>query len=144
MTANMFRSATYRMYWWTFGRWIALVGLIGLVATSLLIAGDLLSSLWSISLGLSLGLLLVSFIAGLLRQLIRGRSALTEGRFRFLAKEDGLTVEGPFGAQTIRWTAYKRAYRDNRFIYLVLSRQVAQVIPLSIVPNDETLLAHLR
>jgi hypothetical protein len=46
--------------------------------------------------------------------------------------------------QTFRWAIYKKAYVDRRFIYLLVTNRVAQVIPLQFVPDPEPLLNHLR
>jgi hypothetical protein len=60
------------------------------------------------------------------------------------SREDGLTVEGPFGTEAIRWATYKKAYRDKRFNYLVVSSRQVQVTPLSVVGDAGRLLAHLK
>jgi hypothetical protein len=74
----------------------------------------------------------------------RRNSAFSQGDMHFLAREDGYFVEGPFGAQNFRWGMYKKAYVDKRFIYLLLSNNVGQALPLQFVPDPEPLLKHLR
>jgi YcxB-like protein len=143
VTAKTFRPASFRIYWWAFGRWLALIGLIGLVGTLFLRVVGAGTVVWAISLEVAVGALLTGALIGLLPSRVR-RNRLNEGHFHLLAHEDGYTVEGPFGTQTFRWSTYKKAYRDKGFIYLMLTRRLAQIIPLSIVKDEEPLLSHLR
>ena len=144
VTARMFTGATQRMFWWVLGRWMALAGVLGLLAAlGLRIAGEPMS-VWILVLEVSVVVALAAILASFLLRLTSSRTKLNEGHFHFVARDDGLSVEGPFGAETIRWSTYKKAYRDKQFIYLVVGNRQVQVIPLSLVPDDGPLVAHLK
>jgi hypothetical protein len=87
---------------------------------------------------------LLLFVIVFLLPRARRNRAMSEGHMHFVANEDGYVVEGPFGTQTIRWATYKKACVDRRYIYLYLTKGLAQVIPLELVPDPEPLLNHLR
>jgi hypothetical protein len=144
VTLATFRPASRRLGWWVTGRWIFVVTIALLLATFALWTQEGLSTLveialWTASAGF-IFLVLMLFVG----PRARSRRALNEGHMRFVARDDGYFVEGPFGTQTFRWAIYKKAYIDKRFIYLLVTNRLAQVIPLQFVADPEPLLNHLR
>jgi hypothetical protein len=144
LSPRVFGPARLRIYWWFLGRWFVLIGLLVIVAALDLRALDVPAEQWRLVLWIGMGILFISGLLAVSVRFSRSRTSLNQGRFHFVAREDGLTVEGPFGTQTVRWTAYKTAYHDRRFIYLMLSKRLGQVIPLSLVPDSRPLLDHLK
>jgi hypothetical protein len=132
------------MGWWIGGRWLALVDLLLVLVTGVLWLQEGFSTLVGIGAASALAGLIFLVLLLLVGPRARRRSAFSQGRMHFLAREDGYFVEGPFGAQTFRWAIYKKAYFDKRFIYLLLTNNVGQAIPLQFVPDPEPLLKHLR
>jgi hypothetical protein len=123
---------------------MAVMGLLVIVSALDLRALAIADELWSIALWVGIGTLFASVLLTLSVRFGRTRTSLNAGHFHFIARQDGLTVEGPFGTQTMRWSAYKAAYRDKRFLYLMLSKRQGQVIPLALVQDDRPLLDHLK
>ncbi|HLZ96227.1 MAG TPA: YcxB family protein [Candidatus Dormibacteraeota bacterium] len=135
-----------RIVWWVLGRWMAIGVVILLVSAGVV---------WASS-GLSIASILVTEIAaaGLLILVVLvfvtpgvrlgRRRKLNEGHFRFVARDDGYFVQGPFGEQLFKWSIYKKAYIDSGYIYLFMNNRIAQIIPLAFVPDPEPLRAHLR
>jgi hypothetical protein len=139
-----FGPARVRIYWWFLGRWMVVMGLLVIVGALDVRALGLPAELWGLTLWAGIGILFISVLLTVGVRFGRTRTSLNAGHFHFVARQDGLTVEGPFGTQTVRWSAYKAAYRDKRFIYLMLSKRLGQVIPLALVKDDRPLLDHLK
>ena len=116
VTPNTFRGPSYQLYWWTAGRWLTLIGVLGVL---LLIVAS-----WQRS-----GMAIVW---------------LGSGRFHFVGTDEGIHVEGDVGTQQLKWTAYIGAYIDRDFAYLLITRSQAQCIPISHAGNLEPLMDHLR
>ena len=144
VTPATFRPASQRLGWWIVGRWIAVVDILLLLVTAVLWSQEGLSTLVGFAVVVACGGLIVVVLILFAAPRTRRNRALSEGHMRFVAREDGYFVEGPFGAQTFRWAIYKKAYVDRRFIYLLVTNNVAQVIPLQFVPDPEPLLKQLR
>jgi hypothetical protein len=144
VTPAIIRPASRRLAWWIGGRWLALVDILLVLAVGWLWSQEGFSTLVVLSAAFAGAALIVLALMLCARPRARRNSALSDGKMHFLAREDGYFVEGPFGEQTFRWGIYKKAYVDKRFIYLLLSNSVAQVIPLQLVPDPEPLLQHLR
>jgi hypothetical protein len=124
------RPARWRLYWQLVGRWVLAAGalflVLGLLGTAL---GFSPAVDWSLNI---VGLLFAmeSLVVGLL-QLRQRPTTFSDGEFHFVADDDGLRVDGPFGTQTIKWRAYKKAFIDKRFLYLMVSPRSMQLIPLT-------------
>jgi hypothetical protein len=144
VTPATFRPASQRLGWWVVGRWIALLDILLLLVTAVLWLQEGLTTLVGIGVGVAGAGLIVVVLTLFAAPRTRRNRALSEGHMRFVARDDGYFVEGPFGAQTFRWAIYKKALVDKRFIYLLVTNNVAQVIPLQFVPDPEPLLKHLR
>ena len=144
VSPRTFGPARVRIYWWFLGRWMVVMGLLVIVAALDLRALGLPAELWRLALWVGIGILLLSVLLTVAVRFGRTRTSLNAGHFHFVARQDGLTVEGPFGTQTLRWSAYKLAYQDKRFIYLMLSKRTGQVIPLALVKDARPLLDHLK
>ena len=144
VTPVIFRPATRRMAWWIGGRWLAFLDILLVIVTAALWSQEGYSTLVNIGAVTAIATLVVIALMMFATPRNRRNSALSEGNMHFLAREDGYFVEGPFGAQTFRWAIYKKAYVDKRYIYLLLTSNIAQVIPLQFVPDPEPMLQHLR
>ena len=137
-------QASLRIAWWLIGRWLTVLDVILLlVVLYQLLSGASLTAIVVTAEGAFGGMVLLVLILFVAPRVRRNR-ALSEGRMHFIARDDGYVVEGPFGTQTFRWTTYKKAYADQRFIYMYLSNRMAQVIPLSVVPQPQPMLDHLQ
>src|SRR5258708_33686847 len=123
---------------------MVVMGLLVIVGALDLRALGVPDDLWGLALWVGIGILFISVLLTVAVRFGRTRTSLNQGHFHFVARQDGLTVEGAFGTQTIRWSAYKAAYRDKRFIYLMLSKRSGQVIPLAGVKDDRPFLDHLK
>jgi hypothetical protein len=144
VTPATFHPASRRLGWWIVGRWIAFLDILLLLVTAMLWLQEGFTTLVGIGVGVACAGLIVVVLILFAAPRTRRNRALSEGHMRFVARDDGYFVEGPFGAQTFRWTIYKKAYVDRRFIYLLVTNNVAQVIPLQFVPDPEPVLKHLR
>ena len=144
VTPATFLPASRRLGWWIVGRWIALLDILLLLATAVLWTQEGLSTLVGIAVAVACGGLILVVLILFATPRTRTNRAFSEGHMRFVARDDGYFVDGPFGAQTFRWPIYKKAYVDGRFIYLLVTSRVAQVIPLQFVQDPEPLLNHLR
>jgi|SRR5579872_4933462 len=140
---HVVRSANWRFYWWAIGRWALIVAaacwILGLVA---LVFGMGPELYWLLMI---LGLVVVGeafLLPGLL-----GRAkpnSLNQGDFHFMADEEGLQVDGSFGTQKIKWSGYRRILRDDRFLYLMITRRHVQIIPLFGASDPTPLINHLE
>src|SRR4029077_6570306 len=144
VSPGTFAPARTRIIWWSLGRWMVVMGLLMMVLGLDLRALGLSADVWGVVLWVGFGTLFISVLLTVIARFTRTRSSLNTGHFHFIARQDGLTVEGPFGTQTVRWSAYRAAYRDKRFIYLMLSKRMSQVIPLVLVQDPRPLLDHLK
>ena len=143
VTPRMFGRASYRVYWWTVGRWLTFLGVIGVIYSLIAISQNLPG--WV--LGLALFMVVIGLVGGPgfgLPRLFGEGNALANGRFRFLANDEGVVVETPFGHQQLKWTAYRKAYLDGNFVYLVITERAVQCIPLAIASDPAALTSHLR
>jgi len=144
VTPNTFRGPSYQLYWWTAGRWLTLMGVLGVLL--LIVASWQRSGMAIVWLG--------SFMAafgllggpgfGAYRLFYPHKGALQTGRFHFVGTDEGIHVEGDVGTQQLKWTAYIGAYIDRDFAYLLITRSQAQCIPISHAGNLEPLMDHLR
>jgi hypothetical protein len=126
---QMLRPASWKLYWWVLGRWAVLVAAICWILGVLSLIFGLSSELYWVL--MVLGLVVVG--EAFLFPYWQGRAKpnpLNQGDFHFVADEQGLQVDGPFGTQTIKWSAYSGVLRDDRFLYLMISRRRVQIVPL--------------
>ena len=123
------RPARRRLVWLNIGRWLAIIDLILVLALVWRWLEEGITTAVAITAEFAFGglFLLVIFVVGVPR--MRRNKAFNEGHMHFVANDDGLQVEGPFGTQAIRWNMYKKAYADRGFIYLFLTNRLAQLIP---------------
>ena len=136
--------ASQRLLWWNVGRWAAVLVVIALIITGLEFLLSGVSAISILAAEVAGGIVLVFLLLVFVVPRARRTRALNEGHMHFVARDDGYVIDGPFGTQTMRWSIYKKAYVDDRFIYLLMSARFAQVIPLELVPNPQPLLDHLR
>src|SRR5712691_455815 len=73
VSADLFAGATQRMFWWVLGRWMALVGVIGLLGTLLLRATGGPATPWALLLEVSVVVLLAPILAAFLLRLTRSK-----------------------------------------------------------------------
>jgi hypothetical protein len=144
VTPATFRPASRRLGWWLVGRWFALVDILLVLVVVLLWSEEGFTTLVGIGGGVALGGLVLLVLMLFATPRSSSYRALSQGHIHLVASDDGYHVEGPFGTQTFRWAMYKKAYIDQRFIYLLLTNRVAQVIPLHLVADPDPLLKHLR
>jgi hypothetical protein len=123
VTAKTFRRASTLIAWWLIGRILAVFDLAMLVVLVLAWSAVGLTTPVVIAAEVTFGGLFLLFVIMVVAPRARRSKALNEGHMHFVANEEGYLVEGPFGTQTIRWSTYKRACVDKRFIYLFFSNR---------------------
>jgi hypothetical protein len=140
---QVLRPASSKIYWWAIGRWALIVAavcwILGLVA---LVFGLGPEVYWVL---MVLGLVVVG--EAFLFPWVQGRAKpnpLNQGDFHFVADEEGLQVDGSVGTQKIKWSAYSRILRDDRFLYLMITRSRVQIVPLFGGPDPTPLVNHLE
>ena len=144
VTTKTWVPARRKLIWWAVGRWLAIIVVVAIVITALEWLANGLSTAPLVATEISAGLLAV-LLTLIFVVPLRGRlKAFNEGHMHFVARENEYVIEGPFGSETIRWSSYKKASVDSQYVYLFISNRIGQLIPLSLVPDPQPLLDHLR
>jgi hypothetical protein len=139
-----FAGASARLYWWGIGRWSTVGGIVAGILVVAMTAQDMeVTAIW-FPFAASAFLLFIGVAMTALLYLLPRRGPLSHGRFRFVAGDDGLTVEGKFGHQLIRWDTYKMAYFDGKVVSLLFTRVQGQCIPIPKSVDVVPLLEQLR
>lgn len=140
---NYFAPAVTRMLWWTSGRWVALGALV-VVVLALLLAAEVG---WRQDVDLAILIAFVMLGVSIAGRFVVARSLgadrRNQGRIHFVATDESYTTQGAAASQTTRWDAYKKAYVDDRFFYLVLGPSSVHILALKFVPDPKPLLDHL-
>ena len=138
-----FAPAVTRMLWWSSGRWLALGALV-VVVLSLLRAAQ---AGWGPDVNYPIGIALAILVSSTAGMLVVGRTLgadrRNQGRIHFVATDESYTTQGPAASETTRWDAYKKAYVDDRFFYLVLGLSTVHILALKFVPDPKPSLDHL-
>ena len=138
---QVLRPARRKFYWWAFGRWALIVGAVCWVLGLVALVFGLGSELYWVLMVLGLVVLGPALLFS------GGQSQATpfnQGDFHFVADEEGLQVDGPFGTQKIKWSAYSRILRDDRFLYLTITGGRVQIVPLFGASDPTSLVNHLE
>ena len=140
---NYFAPAVTRMLWWSSGRWLAL-GAILVVVLALLLAAEVG---WvpdvTYSIVIAVVILAGTTVGTFVVARTVGADTRNQGRIHFVITDESYTTQGPASSQTTRWDAYKKAYVDDRFFYLVLGFASVHILALKFVPDPKPLLDHL-
>lgn len=138
-----FAPAVTRMLWWSSGRWLALGALLVVVLAFLRAA----QAGWGPDVSYPIGIALVLLAGSTVGMFVVGRTLgadrRNQGRIHFVVTDESYTTQGPASSQTTRWDAYKKAYVDDRFFYLVLGHASVHILALKFVPDPKPLLDHL-
>jgi hypothetical protein len=139
-----FAPALTRILWWDAGRWLALGALVVLGLSLLRVGEEGWTSEVTVWIGLGMVVLASSIVLPFLVGRTLGWDRRNLGRIRFIVTVDSHTTQGATASQTTRWDAYKKAYVDDRFIYLVLGQSSAHLLALKFVPDPKPLIDHLN
>jgi hypothetical protein len=138
-----FAPAVTRILWWSGGRWLALGALV-VLSLALLRAGE---EGWTPEVTTFVGLGVVVLTSSIVLPFVLGRTLGSDrrnhGRIHFVVTEDSYTTQGAAASQTTRWDAYKKAYVDGRFFYLMLGQSSVHLLALKFVPDPNPLIDHL-
>jgi hypothetical protein len=139
---NLLRPATSKVYWWVLGRWAlalaAVLWALGVLTLVFHLGSELYWVLMIVGLVVAAEAFLFPFWQGGARS-----NLLNRGDFHFFANEEGLRIDGPFGTQTVRWNVYRGTFRDDRFLYLMVTRRNVQIVPLFGASDPKPLIDHL-
>jgi hypothetical protein len=135
--------ASWKFYWWALGRWALVVAAVCWVLGVVALVYGLGSDLYWVLMILGLVVVAEAFLFPFWQDGAK-QSPINRGEFHYVADEQGLRIDAPFGTQTIRWSAYGRAFRDDRFLYLMISRGRVQIVPLFGASDPTRLIDHLE
>src|SRR5712664_3412588 len=83
-----FGPARVRIYWWFFGRWMVVMGLLVIVGALDLRALGVPDDLWGLALWVGIGILFISVLLTVAVRFGRTRTSLNQGHFHFVARQD--------------------------------------------------------